>query len=151
MLVKDILASKGSVVVTTSPSDTIETLCKLLREKRKGAAIVSDGHGVIEGVITERDITYGLAAHGAKISAMLVSELMTKTVITCKPGDSVAILGSTMLSRGIRHIPVAVDGRAVGMVSIRDVLNLRVVDLQQVAAQLRTSVIEADRPLQDRE
>ena len=151
MYVRDVLEIKGKPVVAIRPTDTINALCKLLREKRIGAIIVSSDGGTIEGVISERDVAYGLAVHGAALDQMLVSTLMTKTVITCKPDERVATVASTMLSRNIRHIPVEKDGRAVGMVSIRDVLNMRVVDLQQTAAQLRSFVNEVERPIQDRE
>ena len=135
MFVRDVLAIKAKPVVAIRPSDTINALCRMLRENRIGATIVSSDGSKIEGVISERDVAYGLAAHGPALEGMLVSTLMTKTVITCTPDDRVANVASTMLSRNIRHIPVEVDGRAVGMVSIRDVLNMRVVDLQQTAAQ----------------
>lgn len=151
MYVKDILALKGSVVIAIKPTDSIGTLCRLLREHRIGATIVSSDGQKIEGVISERDIAYGLAANGPALDTMLVSALMTKTVIKCAPGDKVAIVASTMLSRNIRHIPVEVDGRAIGMISIRDVLNFRVVDLQQETAQLRTFASHTDRAPQDRE
>jgi CBS domain-containing protein len=151
MFVRDVLALKGSVVISIGPSDTIEALCKLLREKRIGAAIVSSDGRSIEGVISERDVAYGLAVHGAELIMRRVSDLMTKTVITCKPDDRVSIVASTMLSRNIRHLPVEVNGFAVGMVSIRDVLNFRVVDLQQQTAQLRVLANRTDGPPQDRE
>lgn len=151
MLVRDILKLKGAAVNAIGPADTIGALCTLLREKRVGAAIVSGNGRSIDGVITERDITYGLAVHGAALHAMPVSDLMTKAVITCTPGDRVAIVGSTMLSRKIRHMPVEDNGIAVGMVSIRDVLNMRVVGLQQETAGLRMNAKEPDHALQDRD
>ena len=151
MFVRDVLALKGSVVISIGPSDTIGALCSLLREKRIGAAIVSSNGRTIEGVISERDVAYGLAIHGAQLNTLRVSDLMTKTVITCMPDDRVSIVASTMLSRNVRHLPVEVDGFAVGMVSIRDVLNFRVVDLQQQTAQLRVLANQTDGAPQDRE
>ena len=151
MFVRDVLTLKGSVVISIGPSDTIGALCNLLREKRIGAAIVSSDGRTIEGVISERDVAYGLAVHGAELITLRVSDLMTKTVITCMPDDRVSIVASTMLSRNIRHLPVEVDGFAVGMVSIRDVLNFRVVDLQQQTAQLRVLANQMDSVPQDRD
>ena len=149
--VRDVLALKGSVIITVAPLETIGALARLLREKRIGAVIVSSDGRTIEGVISERDVAYGLAVHGAKLDAMLVSALMTKTVITCSSQDSIANVASTMLSRNIRHLPVVEDTRVVGMVSIRDVLNFRLDDLQQEAAQLRMFMNQTDRAPQDRE
>ena len=151
MKVRDILKLKGPRVVAIAPTETIAALCKLLREKRVGAAVVSSNGRTIEGVITERDVTYGLAIHSGEIAKLPVSALMTKTVITCTPDDRVATVASTMLSRAIRHIPVEDEQRFIGMVSIRDVLSVRVSDLQQETAQLRMFVNETDRPPQDRE
>ena len=54
-----------------------------------------------------------------------------------------------MLSRNIRHLPVNDDNRLVGMVSMRDVLNLRLDELQRETAQLRNFISLTDREPQD--
>jgi len=149
--VADILASKGSAVITIKPSETIATLSMLLREKRIGAAIVSSDGQTIEGVISERDLAYGLAIHKADLHTLPISALMTKAVITCSLNDNIAHVASTMQSRNIRHLPVEEEKRCVGMVSIRDVLQLRLYELQQETAQLRTFVNEMGRTPEDRE
>jgi len=149
--VADILALKGSAVITIKPAETVASLSQLLRERRIGAAIVSSDGQTIEGVISERDVAYGLAIHKAELHALPISALMTKTVITCSLDDDIALVASTMLSRNIRHLPVEEAKRFVGMVSMRDVLNLRLAELQQQTAQLRTLVNEVARPPQDRE
>ena len=150
MKVADILAFKGSVVITIKPSESVGTLSKLLREKRIGAAIVSNDGQTIDGVVSERDVAYGLSVHKADLRALLVSALMTKAVITCSPGDDVAKVASTMLSRNIRHIPVHDGSRLVGMVSIRDVLNVRLDELQRETAQLRSLASQTTSEPQDR-
>ncbi|KAB2917080.1 MAG: CBS domain-containing protein [Hyphomicrobiaceae bacterium] len=150
MKVANILAVKRSAVVTVKPSDTIAALSQRLRENRIGAAIVSSNGETVEGVISERDVAYGLSVHKGELHALPVAALMTKAVITCSPDDSVAKVASTMLARNIRHIPVEEDDRLVGMVSIRDVLNLRVDELQRETSQLRALAIQADREPQDR-
>jgi CBS domain-containing protein len=142
--VANILAVKGSAVVTIRPSDTIGALSERLRDKRIGAAIVSSDGKTVEGVISERDIAYGLAVHRGNLHTMPVSALMTKAVITCSPDDKVSIVASTMLARNVRHLPVEQEKRLVGMISIRDVLNLRVDELQQQTSLLRAFASEAD-------
>jgi CBS domain-containing protein len=148
--VSDILAVKGSRVTTVKPDDTIATLSQRLREKRIGAAVVSSDGEAIEGMISERDLAYALATHKDQLHAMPVSALMTRTVISCTPHDTAATVGSTMLSRNIRHLPVEDNGRLVGMISIRDVLNLRVDELQRQANQLRAFASQTERDPQDR-
>ncbi len=150
MKVADILALKGSVIITIEPSESLAALSKLLRDKRIGAAVVSSDGRTIDGVISERDIAYGLSVHRAELHTLPVSAVMTKAVITCSPRDDVAKVASTMLSRNIRHIPVNDSSGLVGMVSIRDVLNVRLDELQQETAQLRSLVNQSDREPQDR-
>jgi CBS domain-containing protein len=149
--VTDILEVKGRVVVTVQASDSIATLSQRLREKRIGAAVVSrDGQGV-DGVISERDIAYALSIHRSDLHTLPVSALMTATVITCAPGDKLSDVASTMSARNIRHVPVVEENRLVGMISIRDVLNFRVSDLQRQTNMLRAFASDTGREPQDRE
>jgi len=149
--VASILAVKGSAVITVKPSDTIGTLSRRLRERRVGAAIVSGDGTTIEGVISERDIAYGVNLHEANIHKLPVSTLMTKTVVKCSPSDKIADVASTMLARNIRHLPVEEGNRLVGMISIRDVLKHRLDDLQQQTNLLRAFASHVERdPSQDR-
>ena len=151
MNVASILAVKGSAVITVKPSDTIGTLSRRLRERRVGAAIVSGDGTTIEGVISERDIAYGVNLHEANIHKLPVSTLMTKTVVKCSPSDKIADVASTMLARNIRHLPVEEGNRLVGMISIRDVLKHRLDDLQQQTNLLRAFASHVERdPSQDR-
>lgn len=146
MNVANILAVKGSDIFTIGPNETIGALSERLREKRIGAVIVSRDGKAVDGVISERDIAYGVAVHKGALPAMPVSALMTKTVFTCSPQDKVSVVASTMLARNVRHLPVVdEDGRLVGMISMRDVLNLRLDELQQEASMLRAFASEAGR------
>lgn len=149
MKVSDILARKGASVVTIRPTDTIVTLSQLLKEKRIGAVVVSSDGNAIDGFVSERDLAYGLAAHKGDLHTMPVSAIMTKSVITCAPDDNVVKVASTMQLRNVRHVPVVDGNRAVGMISIRDVLNLRVDELQRETAMLRSSAVHPPE-LQDR-
>lgn len=150
MKVAAILASKKPAVITIKPNSTIAELSTLIRQNRIGAAIVSSDGISVEGVITERDIAYGIATHQGDMHAIPVSHLMTKAVITCEPGDLVSFVASTMLARNIRHLPVTEDGRLVGMISIRDVLKTHVDELQQQTALLLSQAARPVEELQDR-
>ena len=81
MKVSDILLAKGSAVVTIKPSETIGALSQRLRENHIGAAIVSRDGTMVDGVISERDIAYGLAIHKAELHKLLDSLLGASTEI----------------------------------------------------------------------
>ena len=72
MKVADILAFKGSAVITIKPSESVEALSKLLREKRIGAAIVSNDGQTLDGVVSERDVAYGHSGNRADLHNLLV-------------------------------------------------------------------------------
>lgn len=150
MRVSDVLNAKGRNVVTIKPSNTAAELSLLLRERRIGAVIVSNDGVTIDGVISERDLAYSLCSGGAKLHERPVSDLMTRQVITCSPHDSVGHVVSTMRARNIRHVPVVVDGRIAGMLSIRDMLNVRVDELQRQTAELRSFATMTQPTLEDR-
>ena len=62
---------------------------------------------------------------------------MTRSVVTCAPEDSVAIVANVMTQRRIRHLPVVVNGIVVGLISIGDVLKHRLDEVQLEADVLR--------------
>lgn len=152
MQVADILAAKGRTTHTIKPGDTVAELSALLRARNIGAAVVSRDGTTIDGVATERDIAHKLSLHSRNIAEVPVSAIMTAAVITCRVTDLVATVASTMISRNVRHIPVVDEhDKLIGMVSIRDVLRVRVDELQREAALLRTVAHEATREPQDRD
>ena len=80
MNVEQLLRGKGRKVVTVGTHATIDILTKRLRMEKIGAAVVSDDGETVEGIISERDVVNGLADHGAELRAMMVSELMTRSL-----------------------------------------------------------------------
>src|SRR5712691_6318000 len=111
MNVETILRNKGNWVATIRPDATVAEAVDLLNKKRIGAIVVSeDGQGV-DGILSERDIVIALAARGEDLLARPVADIMTRTVITCDPSDTVVELMAEMTNRRIRHFPVVADGR----------------------------------------
>src|SRR4051794_2395413 len=118
MLVSDILRAKGTAVEIARPDDTALTFAKHIRAQRIGAMVVSNDGCSLDGIISERDISYGLAVHGNAFANVLVAALMTPAVITCSPQDTIATVMGVMTQRRIRHLPVQENGRLVGLISI---------------------------------
>ena len=84
------------------------------------AVIVTDDNSSLIGILTERDLARQVVATGADASKILVGDIMTANPDTLTPDDSAGDALELMHSRNYRHLPVAVDGRCVAMVSIRD-------------------------------
>jgi len=137
MTVQNILNEKGTKVATVRPHETIGTLVHKLKLENIGAVVVSQDGKRVDGIISERDIVRGLAAHGAELLAMRVDKLMIRDVLTCAPEDSVKDVMQTMTSRRVRHLPVVEKGKMVGVVSIGDVVKDRLQDVEMEARVLR--------------
>jgi CBS domain-containing protein len=130
MLIAQILAGKGSDVVSTRPEATIAEVARLLKEKRIGAVVVTEADGRLCGIISERDLARGLANHGSRLLEMKVGELMTPDVVTCSPEDGIETLMQTMTDGRFRHLPVVKDGELTGIISIGDVVKHRLKELE---------------------
>lgn len=136
MKISEIIRHKGDKVVTIPSDSTVNELLALLDEHRIGAVVVSDdGQGVV-GIVSERDIVRHLHVTGAEILDGPVSAIMTHEVFTCTHDLQVADLEHTMTERRIRHVPVVEGGRLRAIVSIGDVVKLRISDLQSERDQL---------------
>jgi CBS domain-containing protein len=141
MNVADVLRTKGAAVTTVSAGASALAVAQRLRGQRIGAMLVSDDGHSIEGIISERDLAYGLATHAGNLPNVPVSELMTKEVITCSPRDSVSEIAKVMTQQRIRHLPVKDGDRLVGIITIGDVLKHRLVEMQLEANVLRDYAI----------
>jgi CBS domain-containing protein len=139
MKVRDILAHKGSAVVTVRPDTTVATAIHRLMLERIGALVVSDDGVRVLGIVSERDIVRAVAERGADALApdLTVEAMMTRNVLTCGLEDSIKDLMTTMTQRRIRHLPVVENGRLVGIVSIGDVVKNRLEEVELEANVLR--------------
>ena len=111
-----------------------------LASNNVGALIVSSDGIKVEGIISERDIVRGLRSIGPELLGKRVRDLMTKEVITCVPEDRAAGIMAVMVSRHLRHVPVVKDGKFVSMVSIRDLLQLRLDEVRSEADAMRSYI-----------
>jgi len=130
MRIADVLRSKGATVLTVTPDMTVRDLVAMLAEHRIGATVVSADGGTVDGIVSERDVVRALAARGAAVLSERVADIMTAEVQTCKPDASVNDLMRTMTEGRFRHVPVVVEGRLSGIVSIGDVVKTRIGELE---------------------
>jgi CBS domain-containing protein len=107
-------------VLTVAPEDTLGEAAAKMTERGIGAVIVSD-FGRMIGILSERDIMRAVADR-IHSSEARVREWMTADPITATADTSVEDAGRTMLEHGFRHLPVVQDERAIGIVSIRDIV-----------------------------
>ncbi len=143
MTVSRILSTKGRAVFTVEPDQTIATVAQLLSSKGIGAAVVSSGAGDVLGIISERDIVHAIARAGAAALLETVASLMTEKVITAQEKTTLQSVMHTMTSGRFRHLPVVEDGSLCGLVSIGDVVKLRLEEFEVEQRALKDYIATA--------
>ncbi len=141
MKVEDILRNKGSVVETIRPDAKILMAVHRMRMQNVGALIVSRDGEKVDGVLSERDIVRGLTNHGAGLVEMSVVVVMSRSVPTCAPGDSLTSVMSQMTRTRNRHVPVVEDGRLCGILSVGDVVKHRLEEMELETSVLRDAYL----------
>ncbi len=137
MHVKEILNKKGNQVVTIDPEKTIARAVNTLANQNIGAIVVVDSSEKVIGLLAERDIIRGNANHGTEVFALRVKDLMVHEIYTCTPDDDIKDIMSTMTHRRVRHVPVVVGGKLIGIISIGDVVKNRLEETQLEVSVLR--------------
>ena len=107
-------------VLEIAPEDTLGQAAEAMVERGVGSAVVSD-FGRLIGILTERDLLRAVAGR-VHSSEARVREWMTAEPITATTSTDLSEAARTMLDQGFRHLPVVEDDRAIGIVSIRDVV-----------------------------
>lgn len=107
-------------LLCASPGDALTDAAHRMAERRVGAILVTDGDR-LTGILTERDVLR--AVGGGDISGT-VDDWMTHDPLTVDPAASIGEAAMLMVHGGFRHVPIVDAGRLVGIVSIRDLLQL---------------------------
>ncbi|MQA62887.1 MAG: CBS domain-containing protein [Actinophytocola sp.] len=141
MRIADVLRTKGSEVAKIAPTASVSELLAGLAEHNVGAMVVVDQDALI-GIVSERDVVRRLYEGGDAVLGAPVSEIMTTTVATCSPDETVDHLTVLMTERRIRHVPVLSDGQLCGIVSIGDVVKSRMDELEHVQEQLQAYIVQ---------
>ena len=135
MFISDVLERKGTEVISIDPGNSVVDTTRILKGRGIGALVVRDKSEQVLGIISERDIIHWIAMHGENGLGMPVRDLMTTDVITCKTDDTINEAMKVMVDHAFRHLPVVEEGVLKGLVSISDVVKLRIKDLERQIAE----------------
>jgi CBS domain-containing protein len=140
MNVKAILAAKGGEIVCIEPTADLAAATQLLSANRIGAVLIRGAGGHIAGILSERDIVRALSQHGAAALSLPIGQVMTREVTTCTEEDNIASIMERMTAGKFRHMPVVSKGHLVGLISIGDVVKLRVGEIESESDALRNYI-----------
>lgn len=137
MNVATILKSKGSTIITTTPETSVQEIAKSLAKHKIGCIVVTHADNAIAGIVSERDIVRSIASVGMSALERPVSSCMTKNVVTCRESDTIDQLMAEMTAGRFRHLPVVDGDVLIGLISIGDVVKLRIAEAEMEAAAMR--------------
>lgn len=140
-VVRDILARKGVETVTVAPTTTVLEAAQIMNTRGIGAVIVLEA-SQLAGIFTERDVMRRVVAEQRNPATTLVSDVMTRHLVTTRADITVEECASQMTTRRIRHLPVVGDAGLAGVITIGDLLAWQVAEQAVTIAQLNSFVYD---------
>jgi CBS domain-containing protein len=110
---------------------------KVMADRKIGALVITGAGDRITGIVSERDIVRVLAKYGAAALQLPLNDVMTRKVVTCGPKDSISNLMELMTHGKFRHLPVVDSEKLAGIISIGDVVKIRLAELESEQSALR--------------
>ena len=134
--VKHLLESKGSEIFAIAPEVPVLEAIKHMAERRVGALIVMKGEK-LAGIISERDYARKVILQGRSSAQTAVAEIMSISVLTVGPEATVAECMRLCTDSRIRHLPVVVGDKVVGVISIGDLVKATIDEQAEEIEQLQ--------------
>ena len=150
MKISEILDKKHNRdVVKIRPDATLETALHYMKTEKVGCVVISQNGKSADGILSARDVVYGLASSqpgkgllfGTTLRETPVSEIMSNHVETCTPDDTLKDVMKQMVRWHYWHVPVEQDGELCGIISIDDVVKFGVEQMEMEANVLRDTLI----------
>ncbi len=127
---------KYRVLVVVQKDDTISTVIRKLIEHDRGSISVCNDSGELVEIITERDIVRKCLSHkDFNPDRTKVNDIMSRDVVIGNSDDDLDYAISVMKRKRIRHLPIVDNRKLIGMISMRDLLGVR---LEESTDQIRT-------------
>jgi CBS-domain-containing membrane protein len=111
-----------SPVMTCSPLDDVNDVAQLFWDTNCGSLPVVDAAGLLQGMLTDRDICMAAYTQGRRLPDISVDSAMSRCVHAVSPDDTLQRVLEIMADVQVHHVPVVDDSRkVVGIISITDV------------------------------
>jgi CBS domain-containing protein len=110
-------------LIHADSSDNVRNVAQKMAEKNVGAVAVLD-KGKLVGVFSERDLMTRVVARGLNPEKTPVQDVMSRSLVVADPREDLESALQKMNSQGCRHLPVVDRGNLIGMISLRDLLQV---------------------------
>ena len=132
----DVLATKGTEVISIRPTDNVHHAVTVMNDRGIGALLVVTENGVA-GILSERDVARKITLTGKVAQQTPASDIMSDRV-TCVPPDATIDQAMQIMTElRVRHLPVVKGSQSVGLVSIGDLVKAVIDDQKFTIEQLQ--------------
>lgn len=114
---------EGNPLIHAAPDQTVRTVARMMSDRNVGAVAVLES-GRLVGVFSERDIMSRVVAAGLNPDSTPIAKVMTRDLVVGHPKDDIDVALQKMHAVNCRHLPVVDEGKLIGMISIRDLLQV---------------------------
>lgn len=139
---RQLVAETGIGVVAVGPDESVMTVLQAMADKDVNGVLVID-KGQLVGIVTERDYALKVELHGRTASDTRAREIMSAKVICAAADDSSERCMQIMHNEWVRHLPVLDQGKVIGMLFLRDVLEEVVAEDEHLIRDLERERIES--------
>ena len=134
--IETLLEKKGSAVWSIGPDASVLEAIKFMAEKRIGALPVMEGEDLV-GIVSERDYARKVILAGKASRDTPISEVMTAKVLYVGPDRTVDECMVLMTDIKARHSPVLEGETVLGVLSIGDLVRVKIREQDYLIDQLR--------------
>jgi CBS domain-containing protein len=138
--VLQLLEEKPQLVLSIQPQAKVFDALMLMAEKDVGALVVLEGEKLV-GIFSERDYARKIILFGKASKETSVSEIMTAKVVCVRLEQTVDQCMALMTEKRVRHLPVLLEKKVVGIISIGDVVRAMLRDQQHTIEQLEQYIM----------
>ncbi len=136
---RHLLEEKGYEIHSVRPDATVFEAITLMAEKGIGALLVMENEQLV-GIFSERDYTRKVILKNRSSRETAVREIMTSKVISIAPEQTIEECMELMSRNNIRHLPVVENNKAVGVLSIMDVMRNILLQKEFIISQLENYI-----------
>lgn len=133
--VSDVLRRKGINLIAVTADTLVFDALSIMAEKNIGAVVVFSGDEYL-GIMTERDYARKVVLNRKSSSDTKVTEILTADLPKVTPSDNVDYCMSLMSDRNIRYLPVFENDKAIGILSINDLVKETILSQQETISHL---------------
>jgi len=119
--IRQLLDEKGYVIYSVAPDEMVIEAIKMMSEAGIGALLVLDNEQVA-GIVSERDYTRKVILQNRSSLTTPVKDIMTRKVLYMTLDQTVEDCMVLMSKHRIRHMPIMDQGKAIGVLSVKDVM-----------------------------